>query len=181
MKYFFDSQKRGRGPIPAALAGKSFSSQKEYAAVIKSILEASKKNGDGAGYPIYRKEIISIKKRLALTEPTAWGGVVMKNVDVENDFIRKLLVVGRGGVLGFEYHKLKHEKLRVLEGSCLVMYSSHKKKGYANGKMAWKIARPGDRFEFHPYDEHGIIALSDCVIEETSTNHLDDLTFIYKL
>jgi hypothetical protein len=30
-----------------------------------------------------------------------------------------------------------------------------------------------------PYDEHGILALTDCVIEEKSDNHLDDLVFVY--
>ena len=181
MKYFFDSGKKGTDPVSLVLAGRSFSSQKEYAAVIKSILAAARKKRAGGSHPIYSKEMTSISKHLALTEPTAWGGVVMKNVDVEKDFIRKLLVVGRGGVLGFEYHALKHEKLRVMEGSCLVVCSSHKKRGYTKGKITWKIARRGDRFEFYPYDEHGVIALSDCVIEETSTNHLDDIAFIYKV
>ena len=83
--------------------------------------------------------------------------------------------------MGFEYHKLKHEKLKILEGKCVLFYSNHKSKGWEKGQICYKLAKPYDKFEFCPYDEHGIIALKNSVIEETSTNDLDDLVFVYTL
>ena len=164
--------------LSKALKGSSFSSGQEYMNIMKKLTAVARKNGGNEPAPLYKKEIIPIKGRLALTEGTPWGGVSLKKVDVERNFIKKLLVVGKLGKLGFEYHRKKHERLEVVEGKCLVLYSNHAN-GMGKGEMDCKIAAKGDRFYFMPYDEHGILALTDCVIEEKSTNNLDDLVFIY--
>lgn len=130
---------------------------------------------------IHPKEISEIKKMKPLTEKTIWGGVSLKKVDVGENYIRKLLVINKFGILGFEFHKQKIENLKILEGYCLVIYSCHKAKTWEKGKIEIKLATVGDKFHFEPYDEHGIIALSDCTVEETSTNNLDDLFYIFKL
>lgn len=130
-------------------------------------------------FPIYNKEIIPISKPARLTERTAWGGVALKKVDVEKDYIQKLLVINAYGLLGFEIHKLKHEQLKILEGVCLVLYSNHADPNWKQGEVRVRLGVPGDKFEFLPKDEHGIIALTNSVIEETSTNQLDDLTYIF--
>lgn len=130
--------------------------------------------------PMYNKEIIPISKSEPLTERTPWGGVAPKEVHVDKNHIKKLLVIAKHGVLGLEIHKLKHEKLKILEGICIVLYSNHSRHDWKPGKISVKIAFPGYKFEFLPNDEHGIIAITDCVIEEKSTNHLDDLVYIFK-
>lgn len=129
---------------------------------------------------IHTQEIAPIKNGKPLTEKVVWGGVALKKVDVAKDFIQKLLVINKFGILGFEFHKEKLEKLNVLEGYCLVFYSNHKARSWQQGQIVVKLAATGDKFEFQPNDEHGIIALTDCVVEETSTNHLDDLFYIFK-
>jgi hypothetical protein len=197
VRYYFGSEQKTRSaslygrlgkrsPLASAISeillDCPFSSKKEYASLVKRLVSVSKRHRIRmAASPIYSKEIGPIRKGLALTERTNWGGVSLKKVDVENDYVRKLLVVGRSGVLGFEYHKLKRERLKVLEGFCLVLYSNHRSRGWRRGKTSWKIASAGDSFEFLPFDEHGLMALTDCVIEERSTNHLDDLMFIYRV
>lgn len=128
----------------------------------------------------FSKEIRQIQASAPLSEKTIWGGVTLKKVDVEQNFIQKLLVIKKYGVLGFEIHKKKLEKLKILEGTCIVLYSNHGKKQHSKGEITVKIASPSDRFIFHPKDEHGIIALTNCLIEETSTNHLDDVVYIFK-
>lgn len=129
---------------------------------------------------LFSKELRQINQSQPLSEKTPWGGVVLKKVDVERDFIQKLLVIQELGVLGFEIHLKKLEKLRILEGTCLVLYSNHKKNRYKKRIVTVTLAKASDRFVFHPKNEHGIIALTNCVIEETSTNHLDDLVYIFK-
>lgn len=130
--------------------------------------------------PLFSKEISFVERNTPLTEKTPWGGVALKNVDVEKDFIRKLLVIRRFGILGFEIHRKKRERLKVLEGECLVFYSNHKSRNWRRGKITIAHALPPDKFLFLPRDEHGILALTNCVIEETSTNHLDDLAYIFE-
>ena len=125
----------------------------------------------------FEKELALISKNGTLVEKTNWGGVALKKVDVEKDYIRKLLIVKNNGILGFEIHNQKLEKLKVLEGIFLVLYASHKKdKNIINLKIGTK----NSKFIFYPKDEHGIIALTNGIIQETSTNHLDDLVYIFK-
>lgn len=128
---------------------------------------------------LFQKEMQDINTAVPLSEKTVWGGVTLKKLDVAKDFVQKLLVIKKLGILGFEIHNLKHEKLKVLEGVVLVLYSNHAKKGFKKGKITLSIGTPGDKFEFLPKDEHGMIALTDAVVEETSTNHLSDLVYIY--
>ncbi|HET9946596.1 MAG TPA: hypothetical protein VFQ63_00895 [Patescibacteria group bacterium] len=126
---------------------------------------------------LFKAELTSIQKGKPLTEPTAWGGVTLKKVDVEKDYIQKLLIIKKKSVLGFEIHKEKHEHLTVIEGFCIVFFINHDKKSPT--KILVQLAGPKDEFIFKPNDEHGILTLSNCIIKETSTNHLDDLVYIF--
>lgn len=128
---------------------------------------------------LFKKEIKPILKEKPLTEKTPWGGVVLKKVDVDKNYIRKLLVIRQYGILGFEVHKFKIEELKILEGKCLMIKSCHRERDWEKGKVEIISSKTNDKFKFFPADEHGLIALSDCVIEEKSTNHLDDLIFIF--
>ena len=167
MKYYLDD--------------KVFKTKTDFQNFLQFTIEKyNKENKKSPKTKLFDKEIKHIKNKIPLTEQTPWGGVSLKKVDVTKDFIQKLLVVQKYGILGFEIHKKKLEKLIILEGSCLILYSNHKSKNWKIGKISTKMASVGDQFEFQPYDEHGIIAFSNCVIEETSTNHLDDLTYIFK-
>ena len=158
----------------------SIKTEQQYNYIIKNLVDISKKfDLPSTKSQLYEKEIAEIERKAPLTEKTAWGGVSLKKVDVDEDYIRKLLVIGKFGVLGFEIHKLKHEHLKIVEGLCLVLYSNHAENNWKSGEISIRIASEGDKFEFLPGDEHGIIALTNSVIEEQSTNHLDDLTYIF--
>lgn len=156
-------------------------SEEAYNAMLFSMNEVIKKHDMlfQASSPLYTKEIEPIKAKKALTEPTPWGGVSLKKVDVENDYIQKLLVIGKYGILGFEIHDYKHEHLNVLEGLCLFIHSVHNDANWKEGVINVSLVKPKDTITLLPGDEHGMFALTDCVVEETSTNHLDDLIFIF--
>lgn len=179
MKYFFTTHDPSLFSRIRNL--KPVSTLEQYTLAILEIIEAVR----GISYhktssTLFEKELHHIKRSEPLSEKTPWGGVVLKKVDVAKDYIQKLLVIKEYGVLGFEIHRKKLEKLKVLEGTCIALYSNHKNKQYKKGGIRVALASPFDRFIFHPNDEHGIIALTNCVIEEKSTNHLDDLVYIFK-
>lgn len=128
---------------------------------------------------LFQKEKAALVLRSPLIEKTRWGGVSIKKVDTEKDFVQKLLLVKQYGILGFEVHKRKREKLCVKEGFCLLLSLQHSSKQWKKGLVTIALGATGKRVTLEPGDEHGIIALTNCVIEETSTNHLDDLVYIF--
>ncbi len=159
------------------LKGLSIANARQYNAILKRIYTLSRNITSTKRSVSFRNELAGITKKLPLTEKVPWGGVALKKVDVEKDFIQKLLIIKKGGVLGFEIHKKKKEHLKVLEGYCIVFFINRFDK--PNNAISLQLAGPGDEYTFQPKDEHGILALTDSIIEETSTNHLDDLVYIF--
>lgn len=156
-------------------------SEKEYNQLLVQIITLTKT------YPLpknqghlFRKELQEATRSYPLSEPTPWGGVPIKAVDVEKDYIRKLLVIKQYGILGFEIHKYKLEKLNILEGICLLIASQRSAKDWQKGQVSVALGKKGNKVVLEPGDEHGIIALTNCVIEEQSTNHLTDLSYIFE-
>ena len=182
MTYYFSDASLPSNFSKIVKNSRELNTKEDYQHFLVSIILADKQNPQSASNPskLFKDELIQINKGKPLTEKTQWGGVSLKKVDVARDFIQKLLVINTYGILGFEIHKYKLEKLKILEGTCLVLYSNHKANEWKKGRVKIDLAKKGDKFEFQPNDEHGIIALTECIIEETSTNHLDDSIFIFK-
>jgi hypothetical protein len=133
--------------------------------------------------PLFDKEIELIKKGWEFRFPTPWGGVANKKLDTDDNAhfnVRKYLVIQQKGMLGFEFHKNKQETLRVKEGLCIGISSIHKAKGWQNGHVTLTFMKPDDTCTLRPGDEHGVIALTKCVVEETATDDTGgDLYFIF--
>lgn len=156
------------------------SSQNDYSDFISLLISSAKKmKFPKSSNEMFNKEIINRNQKIPLIEKTPWGMVSIKSVDVSRNFIKKLLVIKKFGVLGFEYHKKKIEKLKIFEGSIIVFYSGKARTSQEEIIVNVEIARAGDFYKFDPFTEHGILALTDCVIEEQSTNNLDDLFYIF--
>lgn len=155
------------------------SSEKVYNEFIHKLVTILKKERIRNSSRLFEKEIKGLTIASPLIEPTVWGGVSIKKVDTTKDFVQKLLLIKQYGILGFEIHKKKLEKLYILKGTCLLLSSQHKKTSWQKGQVTIALGKAGSKATLEPGDEHGIIALTNCVIEETSTNHLDDLLYIF--
>lgn len=165
--------------LETSLKENTASTEKEYNKLIYSIISALQKEKLPSKSPLFTKEIALSGIASPLVEKTVWGCVNIKKADTAKDFVQKLLVVRQHGILGFEIHKQKLEKLKILEGLCILISSQHKSKTWKKGVAALSLGKKGTKVTLQPGDEHGIIALTNCVIEETSTNHLDDLVYIF--
>ena len=165
--------------MTSLLTKKITKNEQDYNAILKAIRKLSTLlKVPSSSSAAFKQELKLIQMKQPLSEVTSWGGVVLKKVDVAKDFIQKLLIIHKYGVLGFEIHKKKNEHLKILEGFCLVFWINHN--GNTNNTIAIQLAGPGDQFHFAPKDEHGILTLTNCIIKETSSNHLDDLFYIYQ-
>ena len=133
--------------------------------------------------PLFDSEITPIQKGWEFRFPTPWGGVANKDLHTEDNVhfdVRKYLVIQGKGMLGFEFHKKKRESLLVKEGLCIGIASLHGAKGWKEGHVTLTLMKPGDTCTLEPGDEHGIIALTKCVVEETATDDTGgDLYFIF--
>jgi hypothetical protein len=135
--------------------------------------------------PLFDREIQSIHEGWEFRFPTPWGGVANKDLSTSDDVyyaVRKYLVIQQKGMLGFECHENKLEELQVLEGLCIGISSIHGAPGWEKGCVALTFMKPGDRCVMEPGDEHGIIALTNCVVEEKAKNDTGgDLEFIFPI
>jgi hypothetical protein len=133
--------------------------------------------------PLFDREIQAIQRGWEFRFPTPWGGVANKSLSTWDEVhyeVRKYLVIHPKGMLGFECHKKKLEELRVLEGWCIGISSIHGEKGWTEGRVTLAFMKPGDRCVLKPGDEHGIVALTKCVIEECASDDTGgDLEFIF--
>lgn len=129
--------------------------------------------------PIYDQRLPRIGRH-EQTIKTGWGGVFFREASEANDHVEKYLIVKQAidpsGVLGFEYHEKKIEKLRVEEGYALLM------KANSPGNVSLTFAGPGDTCELQPPIAHGVIPLTNTTILEISNYELDadDLKFIFQ-
>lgn len=107
--------------------------------------------------------------------PTGWGGVhILSYVHPE---VEKFLVVDQGRFLAFEKHADKVETLIGEEGLGVLVYRSE-----GNTQLEAEKISPGWSRTLQPGQEHTIIALSNLLVRERSTDPrgMDkDLIFIF--
>jgi len=84
------------------------------------------------------------------------------------DYVGKILVIKKNHRLSYQYHRVKEETIRLLEGVMDLECDA--------GGMH-KIVRlsAGDVFHIPPQTKHRMIAVEDCQVLETSTPHLNDV------
>ncbi len=88
--------------------------------------------------------------------------------ETEN-YVGKILAIRAGQALSLQYHEVKDETLRVLDGE-LDMVTGPDVDTLEPIRM---IA--GDVFHVAPGELHRMVAVTDCRLLEVSTNHLDDV------
>ena len=84
-------------------------------------------------------------------------------------YVGKILCIRAGEALSLQYHEVKEETLRVLDGELEMIH------GAGLQELQSLKMRPGDVFHVAPGELHRMVAVSDCRLLEVSTNHLDDV------
>jgi len=85
------------------------------------------------------------------------------------DYVGKILFIRRGEALSLQYHEVKDETLRVLDGSLDLVVGDDVE------SLETHRLEGGAVFHVSPGTLHRMIAVSDCRLLEVSTNHLDDV------
>lgn len=195
MKYPYTFRINSEATAPAALpaefvaeitgrinASRPIDSDQAYTDFLAGITEIIQRYSSGliADTPIFEARLPRIGRHEQTISVPAWGGVFFTFASEADDRVEKYLIVKQAadplGVLGFEYHQKKVEKLKVEEGYVLLM------KADDSGNVSLTFAGPGDSCELNPPTAHGIIPLTNTAILETSNYQLDadDLLFIFK-
>jgi mannose-6-phosphate isomerase len=98
-----------------------------------------------------------------------WGS---EEVFAETDrYVGKILTVRAGHALSMQYHTVKDETMRVLEGKCELHV------GHEPGSRELEVVEmvPGTSIRIRPGVVHRLVALSDVRIVEVSTPDLNDV------
>ena len=85
------------------------------------------------------------------------------------DYVGKILFIRAGEALSLQYHEVKDETLRVLEGRLELV------SGKDVEHLVSQVLDSGTVFHIPPGTLHRMVATTDCRLLEVSTNHLDDV------
>lgn len=103
-----------------------------------------------------------------------WGEELMIHT-CSGNFTFKLLKINAGMKGGLQYHRVKDECAYVVSGELLVRFDLHDGNGLVD-----KVFGPGDAIRFPPGLVHQEEALTDVVLIEASTPHLNDRVRVEK-
>ena len=98
-----------------------------------------------------------------------WGG---EEIFAETDrYVGKILTVRAGQALSVQYHRVKDETMRVLDGRCELHV------GGRPGSQELEVVEmvPGTSYRIRPGVVHRLVALTDVRIVEVSTPELNDV------
>ena len=99
--------------------------------------------------------------------PKPWGH---EEIFAETEhYVGKILFIREGEALSLQYHQVKEETLRVLEGELDLV------SGPDIERLEAHRLGPGAVFHVPPGTLHRMVAVTDCLLLEGSTSHLDDV------
>ncbi len=110
------------------------------------------------------------------TVPKPWGH---ETIWASNDlYVGKVLHINAGHALSLQYHNLKDETIHLLSGTMIYRVGTTD----GRGRMADETTelhvielKAGESFRNEPGTIHQMEAVTDCVLLEASTPHLDDV------
>lgn len=109
-----------------------------------------------------------------MVEPLYTGSIVRKPWGHEviwahtERYVGKILHINRGESLSYQYHRVKDETVRLLNGAMEMDLET-------NGVKTKITLRPGDCLHIIPGMKHRMIAVESCDVLEVSTPELDDV------
>ena len=108
---------------------------------------------------------MEIKKARKVEKP--WGH---EEIFAETEhYVGKILFIRQGEALSLQYHEVKEETLRVLEGT-LELVTGTDAKRLENHQIGAETV-----FHIPPRTLHRMVAVTDCSLLEVSTTQLDDV------
>ena len=101
-----------------------------------------------------------------------WGG---EEIFAHTErYVGKILTVRSGHALSLQYHEVKEETMRVLDGTCEL----HLGRSPHSDDLEIVIMHGGDTCHITPGTRHRLVALTDVRILEVSTPELGDVVRI---
>ena len=88
--------------------------------------------------------------------------------ETEN-YVGKILFIRQGEALSLQYHEVKEETLRVLEGTLELVTGTDVE------RLEKHQIGPETVFHIPPQTLHRMVAVTDCLLLEVSTTQLDDV------
>lgn len=96
-----------------------------------------------------------------------WGH---EEIWAETDtYVGKVLVIKAGCRLSLQHHQVKEETIRVAAGQMRLELDDE------HGVLTARVLGPGDSAHIAPHARHRMEGVTDCVVYEVSTPHLDDV------
>ena len=84
-------------------------------------------------------------------------------------YVGKILHLRRGEALSYQYHRVKEETIRLLDGRMRFEFAA------PGAERSERILEPGDVVHIAPGTRHRMEAIEDCNVLEVSTPELDDV------
>ncbi len=81
----------------------------------------------------------------------------------------KRIYINAGYKTSYQYHQFKHETNYIISGTAEVWLEN------GEGVVEKKIMKAGDFFDVAPPKKHRVIAITDIILQEVSTPHVDDV------
>lgn len=154
----------------------TFSSQEDYRSYCHGLVAAFRRGSYAAPpLPTFANHRQAIAAGGDAVIQTGWGGVdITKH---QHPAVEKFLVVDAGKFLAFEKHDEKVETLHGREGYGVLVFRPE-----GSEKLVAEVITPGWSRTLQPGQEHTIIALTNLLVFEQSTDPKgmdQDLIFIY--
>jgi quercetin dioxygenase-like cupin family protein len=118
----------------------------------------------------HRETIVSGKTEVRIV-PKPWGHeTIWAHTDL---YVGKVLHIKAGHSLSVQYHNLKDETIHLLSGT--MIYRVGTADGGRQPELRAIELKAGESFRNEPGTIHQMEAVTDCVLLEASTPHLDDV------
>jgi NDP-sugar pyrophosphorylase family protein/mannose-6-phosphate isomerase-like protein (cupin superfamily) len=90
-------------------------------------------------------------------------------LELNDAYCYKRIYINAGYKTSYQYHKFKRETNYIIEGTAEIWLENEK------GIVEKTIMKAGDYFNVAPPKKHRVIAITDIILQEVSTPHVDDV------
>jgi NDP-sugar pyrophosphorylase family protein/mannose-6-phosphate isomerase-like protein (cupin superfamily) len=90
-------------------------------------------------------------------------------LELNDAYCYKRIYINAGYKTSYQYHEFKRETNYIIEGTAEIWLENE------SGIVEKKIMKAGDYFNVVPPKKHRVIALTDIILQEVSTPHVDDV------